>query len=449
MPKVSVVMPCLNMAKYMGECLGSVVAQTLEDIEVIIVDAGSTDGTLDIINQWCEKDGRIRLIHSGRKSYGYQVNLGIVQSAGEYIAIVDTDDRVVPDMYGTLYEHALASGADYVKGTAKLFYTVSDGFTYYQSLEQFGKEDYVNGSVHLNPGERPDLLTKDNFLWYGIFQREFLKDIRLHESPGAAFQDLGGLLQTQRKARRAVYLKEPFYEYRQDNLAASGRNPKGFEFVWKEYGWAEQFINDASVGWKAAFYRKFYMHTVGVYESMGASGSFWEGAGPYIDQIRGKLKGALEERMVTEQDFSGGEWESLQIFLEDGYGLYDRYSRQYIDRKKRMTVMLETVKNREIVLFGCGPAGMFVHAKLSQRQSCGLLAYCDNDAQMQGRHVQGLPVMSPLDAARLYPDACFLINSRKYAEDMRAQLIGLGVPQSRICVCAIETDMRLLAETLG
>ena len=75
MPHISVIMPCLNVVKYIDKCICSVVTQTEKDIEIIIVDAGSTDGTLEVISTFAEKDSRITLIHSDKRSDGYQMFL--------------------------------------------------------------------------------------------------------------------------------------------------------------------------------------------------------------------------------------------------------------------------------------------------------------------------------------------------------------------------------------
>lgn len=89
--KISVIMPSLNVSKYIKQCLQSVLNQTLEDIEIICVDGGSTDETLDIIQQYVKKDNRVKLIHSDIKSYGYQINLGIKEACGDYIGIIGKD----------------------------------------------------------------------------------------------------------------------------------------------------------------------------------------------------------------------------------------------------------------------------------------------------------------------------------------------------------------------
>ena len=101
---VSIIMPSLNVANYIEECLASAVNQTLKEIEIICIDAGSTDGTAEIIERYAEKDKRIRLIKTEFKSYGAQVNLGIRLARGYYIAILETDDYVSCDMYENLYK---------------------------------------------------------------------------------------------------------------------------------------------------------------------------------------------------------------------------------------------------------------------------------------------------------------------------------------------------------
>ena len=83
MPVVSILMPSLNVVKYISECMESVIRQTLKDIEIICIDAGSTDGTFEKLVEYTEKDNRIRIIKSDRKSYGYQMNLGIDAAKGE------------------------------------------------------------------------------------------------------------------------------------------------------------------------------------------------------------------------------------------------------------------------------------------------------------------------------------------------------------------------------
>lgn len=114
-------MPSFNVAEYIEECMESVIRQTFVDIEIINVDAGSTDGTLEILRKYAEKDTRIRMICSDKKSYGHQVNIGVELAKGKYIGIVDTDDKIANNMYEILYKE-MEEDVDYVKGTAEVFF---------------------------------------------------------------------------------------------------------------------------------------------------------------------------------------------------------------------------------------------------------------------------------------------------------------------------------------
>ena len=102
---VSVILPSLNVARYIRECIDSVRNQTMQQIEILCVDAGSTDGTLEILEKYVAVDARIRIINSDQKSYGHQVNLGIEAARGQYIGIVETDDFIDTVMYQNLYSY--------------------------------------------------------------------------------------------------------------------------------------------------------------------------------------------------------------------------------------------------------------------------------------------------------------------------------------------------------
>ena len=127
MPKVSVIMPSLNVVLYIRECIESVIHQTLKDIEIICIDAGSTDGTLEILEEYAQSDKRIRLLHSKKKSYGYQMNLGLKEAKGDYIGIVETDDYILPGMYEELYAYAVGHDAEFVKSDFDVFTTPAEG----------------------------------------------------------------------------------------------------------------------------------------------------------------------------------------------------------------------------------------------------------------------------------------------------------------------------------
>ena len=85
-PKVSILVPCYNVEKYLPQCLDSIVNQTLKDIEIIVINDGSTDSTLDIIKQYAKNDKRIKIIDKENEGYGKSMNRGLDAATGEPIA---------------------------------------------------------------------------------------------------------------------------------------------------------------------------------------------------------------------------------------------------------------------------------------------------------------------------------------------------------------------------
>jgi glycosyltransferase involved in cell wall biosynthesis len=128
MPKVSVIIPVWNAAPYLRRCLDSVVNQTLRDIEIICVNDGSTDNSLEILNEYAAADSRIRVVsHAQNRGESAARNTALSMVRGEYIGPVDNDDYVDLDFYEKLYLKAKETGADIVKGN--LLQTEYDGIT--------------------------------------------------------------------------------------------------------------------------------------------------------------------------------------------------------------------------------------------------------------------------------------------------------------------------------
>ena len=118
MRKVSVIVPVYNVERYIAKCLDSILAQTLEDIEIICIDDGSTDNSGMILDQYASKDERVRVRHKKNSGYGAAMNVGIAMAEGEYVGIVESDDRIADDMYETLYKAARDNKLDMVKSDA-------------------------------------------------------------------------------------------------------------------------------------------------------------------------------------------------------------------------------------------------------------------------------------------------------------------------------------------
>ena len=240
-PRISILMPSLNVAGYIGECMDSVLAQTLSEIEIICIDAGSADGTWEILQEYAAKDSRIRLILSDRKSYGYQMNLGLSAARGEYIGIVETDDWVEPGMFTALYSTAREMSADIVKANYYWYYTIPEK----RNVPFDNLKRCPYGTV-FRPRDTMRLFETTPAIWSGIYRRDMLAehDIRFNETPGASYQDASFHFMVCAVAERAVCLPQYLHHYRRDNENSSVNSPGKVYCVNEEMRFFERFLSE-------------------------------------------------------------------------------------------------------------------------------------------------------------------------------------------------------------
>ena len=114
--RVSVVVPIYNVAPYLETCLQSIAAQTLRDIEVVMVEDGSTDESPSIAEAFSERDPRFRLVRQANAGLGAARNTGIEHATGEFLVFADSDDAVPRDAYELMLSTLAETGSDFVTG---------------------------------------------------------------------------------------------------------------------------------------------------------------------------------------------------------------------------------------------------------------------------------------------------------------------------------------------
>ena len=246
-PKVSVVVPVYNVEDYLNEAMESLINQTLEEMEFVCVDDGSTDGSPVILREYAALDGRIRILDGPNGGYGRAMNRGIDAARGEYLGILEPDDFVPYDMFGSLYRRARKAGADLVKADFYRFKTNPDGSLREERVRIVGGRrnlGYYNRV--LCPVEEQKTFRFEMNTWSGIYRLDFLNrwHIRHNETPGASYQDNGFFFQTFCRAERALFVDKAFYCYREDNPDSS-RNSRSkmyaitaeYRFIWE---WLER-----------------------------------------------------------------------------------------------------------------------------------------------------------------------------------------------------------------
>lgn len=239
--KISVIVPVYNTARYLRQCLQSLKAQTLEDIEIVCVDDGSTDDSPKIIEQFTAEDKRFRVIRKCNTGYGNSVNMGIRAAQGTYIGIVESDDFAEPDMFQNLYDAAERSNADFVKGNYNTYCESSLCPAAFE--EMLGAFPY--GQV-ISPKEIPGIFGVHPSVWASLYRKSFLKDndIWFLETPGASYQDIAFAFKVNASANKVNFIRNAVLNYRVDNIDSSVHNPQKIFCVCDELKEIERYIEE-------------------------------------------------------------------------------------------------------------------------------------------------------------------------------------------------------------
>ena len=238
MPKVSIIVPIYNVEEYLRQCIDSIVKQTLKNIEIILVDDGSTDLCPAICDQYAKRDKRIKVIHKANEGLGATYNRGIDAATGDYIGIVEADDYVRPEMFENLYELAKKYDADIVK---------SEWFNW-RSQDNFNPKDqhfsWANSYEVVNAKTHPQMLQATASIWSAIYNRKWLKKsgVRFLETPGASYQDVSFTIKAFAMAERMVITPDAYYHYRQDNENASVKSRAKVRVIFDEFAEVDRFF---------------------------------------------------------------------------------------------------------------------------------------------------------------------------------------------------------------
>ena len=204
---ISVIVPVYNVEQYLDRCVESIVNQTYSNIEIIIVDDGSTDGSPAKCDAWAERDPRIKVIHKENGGGAQARNVGLDVASGEYITFVDSDDAMHSQMYRRLLSAVEISGADIAEC----------GFV----TEENDLPESVSGDVEIigeyNAVQALEQNIDDKILrqliWNKIYAKDVLHDVRFVE--GRVIDDEFFTYRALGNAKKCVVIPDKLYYYRQ------------------------------------------------------------------------------------------------------------------------------------------------------------------------------------------------------------------------------------------
>jgi glycosyltransferase involved in cell wall biosynthesis len=221
MSKVSVIVPVHNTEKYIEQCVSSLLQQTLSDIEILLVENGSTDGSLAECERLALTDQRIRVIHIEEGDVSVARNVGLREAVSEYIGFVDSDDTVSEDMYKSLYNLAEQHDLDIVYSNYVKVYENKPPRYLYANDGRFvvvDTQDLLrNHYLQRFPASACTMIARKR-----LFDNISFPEGRLYEDRSVTYQLLAA-------SRRGGYLNKAFYSYYQREGSTV------HSFTWKHY----------------------------------------------------------------------------------------------------------------------------------------------------------------------------------------------------------------------
>ena len=180
--KVSVIMPIYNAGEYLSRAIGDVLSQTLTELEIICVDDGSTDNSLDIIKSFRQKDQRVSIVTESNAGASVARNKGLEHASGEYIIFLDADDFFEKDLLQKLYDTAKRDDLDIAVTKFDIYNDAQDKFSL--PTEEPHGSIYTPGGV-TSKNEFPEyiLSSTTGYVWNKLFKADFIRDKELMFDP--------------------------------------------------------------------------------------------------------------------------------------------------------------------------------------------------------------------------------------------------------------------------
>ena len=369
MAKVSIIVPTYNVEQYLSECMDSIIGQTLKDLEIICVNDGSTDGSLDILKKYAATDERVIIIDKKNEGYGCAMNDGLDRASGEYVGIVEPDDYVDLHMYEDLYRVAKEKDLDIVKADFYRFVRNKKGETL-KTYDALSKDGTGYNEV-IDPKKNDGIFRYVLNTWSGIYRRDFIEKyhIRHNTTPGASFQDNGFWFQTFCLAERVYFLNKPYYMNRRDNPNSSVKSREKVYCMNVEYDFVRDiFMQKGNEELWERFkyyynYKRYFSYTF----TIGRISD--EFKREYVERISKEFKRAQDLEELDMNVFTPRTRERLSLLIKDPNGYYQKYALfeggSAADQIKKLERELSDVKKS--TTFKIGKAMMFVPRSIKRK----------------------------------------------------------------------------------
>lgn len=388
--KISVIVPVYNAEKYITQCLESIVNQTLKDIEILLVDDSSTDGSLAILKRYEATDGRIQVIENQHEGEGAASarNAGLAVAQGEYISFLDADDYFALSMLEEVHEKAIEHMADIVMYDAESFDAITGQIT---QGEMFLNRRQLPTQAVFSAADCPDTIFTSHFsvVWTKLFRRAFIQSENLQFQPIYHTDDILFVSGAMSLAKRICILPKRLVHYRANHATSQSTNKeraplsmvhacmamkvqlqeKGV-FAQLQNGYANFVIH--SLAWDLNLFERAESFRV-LYEALATK---------YLEELA--LESSFTKNIVA---FDGQMWIE-KIKQNDALAyVYYRNTDHHNDIFFRYTSAVKFPKHaiapsEQVILYGGGQVGQQLYIQNLVCQFCRIVAWVDKSSMM-------------------------------------------------------------------
>lgn len=208
-PMISVIIPVYNVENCLAYCLDSILAQTFGDFEVICINDGSTDNSLNILREYEKKDKRVHVISKENGGMSSARNRGLQAAQGKYISFIDSDDFITPDMFDRLYQRAEQAQADITICNLILYFEDTGKYGYYRD-----EVLYYHLKNKVFTVEQAPKIVACIAVWDRLYLHSFLRECGVRFIEGKIYEDVPFSVETALKAQRMALVPDHLYYYR-------------------------------------------------------------------------------------------------------------------------------------------------------------------------------------------------------------------------------------------
>lgn len=250
-PQISVIVPVYNVEKYLAECIDSILAQTYQNLEIILVDDGSPDSSGRICDEYAERyPKKIKVVHKANGGLSSARNVGLDVANGEYVGFVDSDDKILPEMYGEMYEAMTAMNVDVVDSNFA-------EWEYGHRVLGYQKEPYTGPTEEivkrfLDWSINISVATK-------LLRRDLIGTLRFHE--GLTNEDFPFLCELYLKDAKVHVMTKAYYLYRDNTNSITTVFKRSFFDVFDNVEFVDKLISSDKKELRTCFERyKLQVH---------------------------------------------------------------------------------------------------------------------------------------------------------------------------------------------